>query len=42
MLPWMGATTDPARSVDGARERILDTAYELFSRAASATSASTR
>ena len=32
MLPWMGATTDPARSVDGARERILETAYELFSR----------
>ena len=32
MLAWMGATIDPARGVDGARERILDTAYELFSR----------
>ena len=32
MLAWMGATIDPARSLDGARERILETAYELFSR----------
>ncbi len=32
MLRRMGATTDPARGVDGARERILETAYELFSR----------
>ncbi len=32
MLPWMGATIDSARGADSARERILETAYELFSR----------
>jgi AcrR family transcriptional regulator len=32
MLRRMGATIDPPRSADGPRERILETAYELFSR----------